>query len=213
MTEGISRRQDWRESWPHAVIREAVVALGVLVIIAALALLIDTPLGESAAQGFRRSGALPQVERAPWYFAGVQEMVSYSALSGVLLFPGAFLLSLLLVPVLARREQAAWPQPLSHAVLGSIVAAVLGLVVGIGGLVAWEQGRTVGGVSDPAALVVYSSLLGAAFEGWRLRRWGIFGQRLLVGLLAAYFFFAAIALLCRGPSWVFVWPFSTGGGA
>lgn len=74
---------------------EGSVALLTLSIVVALSLVVHAPL-------FQRADPLhpPNPARAPWYFVGVQEMVSYSALWGGVIGPTIIALFLLLAPLL-----------------------------------------------------------------------------------------------------------------
>jgi quinol-cytochrome oxidoreductase complex cytochrome b subunit len=55
---------------PHLLLREAAVALSATALVSAVALLVDAPLGPPA-----NPGLSPNPTKAPWYFAGVQEML------------------------------------------------------------------------------------------------------------------------------------------
>jgi hypothetical protein len=55
---------------PNLLMREAAVALGAAAIVLTLALFFDAPLAEPA-----NPGLSPNPTKAPWYFAGVQEML------------------------------------------------------------------------------------------------------------------------------------------
>jgi quinol-cytochrome oxidoreductase complex cytochrome b subunit len=55
---------------PHLLVREAAVALGAAAVVLAVALLFDAPLAEPA-----NPGLSPNPTKAPWYFAGVQELL------------------------------------------------------------------------------------------------------------------------------------------
>jgi len=46
--------------------------------------------------------------KAPWYFLGLQELVSYSALTGGVLVPGLILLGLILIPYIVVPEKFAF---------------------------------------------------------------------------------------------------------
>jgi quinol-cytochrome oxidoreductase complex cytochrome b subunit len=84
-------------SWPYLFVAElfcfAITVLGVLV----MALLFDAPL-ESPADPTHP----PNPSKAPWYFLGLQEMVSYSAFWGGVGIPGIMVALLLLLPYLDR---------------------------------------------------------------------------------------------------------------
>ncbi len=74
---------------------EAGVAFSVLAVLLLLAFFIDAPIYERA-----NPSHPPNPAKAPWYFVGVQEMISYSAMLGGVVVPGLVLGYLLLLPKL-----------------------------------------------------------------------------------------------------------------
>jgi quinol-cytochrome oxidoreductase complex cytochrome b subunit len=84
--------------WPHLLVRHAVVALGVIVVVLILALLFDAPL-RAVANPF----VTPNPEKAPWYFAALQELLSHfhPMIAGVLV-PGAIVTGMFALPYLDR---------------------------------------------------------------------------------------------------------------
>jgi quinol-cytochrome oxidoreductase complex cytochrome b subunit len=76
---------------------ETAVALLTLAVLLALSLFVDAPI-------YERADPLhpPNPARAPWYFVGVQEMVSHSAFLGGVVAPTLIGLFLLLTPLLDR---------------------------------------------------------------------------------------------------------------
>jgi len=84
-------------SWPNLFLAELFCfALTVLVVLA-VALLFNAPL-EAPADPTHP----PNPSKAPWYFLGLQEMVSYSAFWGGVGIPTLFVVLLLLLPYLDR---------------------------------------------------------------------------------------------------------------
>ncbi|MCJ7832201.1 MAG: cytochrome b N-terminal domain-containing protein, partial [Actinobacteria bacterium] len=59
-------------AWPHLVVRHVVVAGATLLVVLALGVLFNAPLQEMA-----NANLTPPVAKAPWYFAGLQELLSY----------------------------------------------------------------------------------------------------------------------------------------
>jgi hypothetical protein len=88
---------------PHLLLREAAVALSGVAIVSAVALLFDAPLGAPA-----NPGLSPNPTKAPWYFAGVQEMlVHFHPTFAGLIVLGAALGAFFILPYLAGGEETA----------------------------------------------------------------------------------------------------------
>jgi quinol-cytochrome oxidoreductase complex cytochrome b subunit len=85
-------------SWPNLMIAELFVFVLTVAVILVLALLFNAPLEEPV-----NVMHPPNPAKAPWYFLGLQEMVSYSAFWGGVGIPTIFVVLLLLVPYLDRR--------------------------------------------------------------------------------------------------------------
>jgi quinol-cytochrome oxidoreductase complex cytochrome b subunit len=80
-------------TWPHLLYRELLLLLVVLIALHAVALLFNAPLEEIA-----DPTRTPNPAKAPWYFLGLQELVSYSAFIGGVLVPTLVVLALALTP-------------------------------------------------------------------------------------------------------------------
>ena len=75
---------DLVSTWPHFLIRHVVVAAGTIAVVFLLGILFNAPLKEIA-----NPNATPEVAKAPWYFAGLQELLShYAPMVAGILFPG-----------------------------------------------------------------------------------------------------------------------------
>ncbi len=84
-------------SWPNLLIAELFVFVLTLAVILVLGLAFDAPLEEPV-----NVMHPPNPAKAPWYFLGLQEMVSYSAFWGGIGVPTIFVLLLLAAPYLDR---------------------------------------------------------------------------------------------------------------
>ena len=82
-------------SWPHLIFRELLLFLLVVVVLLFLAIFWNAPLEEMA-----NAIHPPNPAKAPWYFLGLQELVSYSALWGGVIVPGLLVGVLVLLPYL-----------------------------------------------------------------------------------------------------------------
>jgi quinol-cytochrome oxidoreductase complex cytochrome b subunit len=87
-------------TWPHFLVRHAVVAAGTVVAVFLLAILFDAPLKDMADPNFA-----PPVDKAPWYFAGLQELLSHvhPMVAGIFV-PGVALMFLAMIPFLDRSK-------------------------------------------------------------------------------------------------------------
>lgn len=99
----VGERKDPQEQhtvmvWPHLLVRHAVVAVAVLVLVMGLAVLFDAPLREIA-----NPTVTPNPEKAPWYFAALQELLAHfhPQVAGVLV-PAAIIIGLLALPYVDR---------------------------------------------------------------------------------------------------------------
>lgn len=87
-------------SWPSLFIAEFSLFMLTLAIVGVLAYFFNAPLKEIA------NAAVPEnPAKAPWYFLGLQELVSYSAFMGGVGIPTIALLGLALIPYLDREKQ------------------------------------------------------------------------------------------------------------
>ena len=86
-------------SWPHLVFRELLLFLLVVAVVLFLAIFWNAPLEE-----FANPIHPPNPAKAPWYFLGLQELVSYSAFWGGVVVPGLLVTALALLPYLDRRR-------------------------------------------------------------------------------------------------------------
>jgi quinol-cytochrome oxidoreductase complex cytochrome b subunit len=84
-------------SWPNLLMAELFCFVMTLSVILVLSLLFDAPLEEPV-----NIMHPPNPAKAPWYFLGLQEMVSYSAFWGGVGIPTIFVLLLILTPYLDR---------------------------------------------------------------------------------------------------------------
>ena len=88
------------QSWPHLMVRELLLFLVLCLAILGVSLLCNAPLEEAANPLHSTNPA-----KAPWYFVGIQELVSYSAFLGGIVAPAVIVFSLLLLPYLDRNPK------------------------------------------------------------------------------------------------------------
>lgn len=199
-------------SWPYLLRAELLVFIITSVVCVFLGLVVDAPLTELANPSLPENPA-----KAPWYFLGLQEMVSYSAFVGGIVVPGIVVLGLALVPYLDREVEppGVWfsgsrgRRITIWSALFAAVAAVLAVAIPVnfGWLRNWFP-------DIPQLLIILfnpGSLLTAAYAVWSL----IVIQRtsstrlgavaLFTCFLVGFVILTYVGVRLRGPNWDFYW--------
>jgi quinol-cytochrome oxidoreductase complex cytochrome b subunit len=92
-TVGVEEEEDTVFSYPYAFFREGIALLVTVASVMAVSLFWKAPLEEMA-----NPAKTPNPAKAPWYFLGLQELVSHSAFLGGVVVPGLIVLVLLAIP-------------------------------------------------------------------------------------------------------------------
>jgi quinol-cytochrome oxidoreductase complex cytochrome b subunit len=198
-------------AWPHLVYREAILAIVVIIAFTLISSFAIAPLG-----GPPDLHAPTNPEKTPWYFLWLQEMVSYSALLGGFVFPALLLVLLLALPLIDKGDDTTgtWFGPVRARVTLMIVfgVAVLGFLTVEWFFLSGALGDTIGArpswrmdLFNPAAAMALLAVLAATLTirlTYSRRTAALAG---LIVMLVAVVGFAVVAW-CRGPNWVFYWP-------
>ena len=82
-------------TFPHLILREAILFQIVVIGLALAAIFFDAPL-----QGIANPLETPNPAKAPWYFLGLQELLHYfpPVVAGVLM-PGLVVVALVVIPM------------------------------------------------------------------------------------------------------------------
>jgi len=199
-------------SWPHLLRAEVAVFMLCLAGVVVYSFFINAPLKELANPLIPENPA-----KAPWYFLGLQELVSYSAFMGGIGLPTVALLGLALIPFLDREKQyvGIWfsnRQGRLVALVSLIVgaAALIGLLaftVKFGWFRNWWP--------DIPQVIIVAINPGTLWVGfvmaWSLgvirlsgsTRMGAIGMFTL--FLISYLIFTYVGTELRGPNWEFFW--------
>jgi quinol-cytochrome oxidoreductase complex cytochrome b subunit len=199
-------------SMPHLFYAELAVLMLTVLICAALSLVADAPLKELA------NPAVPEnPAKAPWYFLGLQELVSFSAVMGGTVIPAIVLVGLGLIPFLDREESGTgrwfggpggWPLVLRAAGFGAgVTLAVEAIAIRFGWLREWFPNipQLVITAVNPGTIL---TLLFAGYSLWLVKRHnstraGALG--LFTCFLCGFVLLTVIGTYFRGPNWVFYW--------
>lgn len=199
-------------TWPVVMWAELSILLLTVCVLMIMAFIFDAPLLEKANPAFPENPA-----KSPWYFLGVQEMVSYSAFAGGIVIPALFLGFLVSVPYRDRevRFTAEWFSGRTgrkitwQSLLCALVVTLLPVIISIrfGWLDAWLPGtpRFIIMLLNPATLAA------AAYMAWSVRVGRQTGSRRMAAIalfscaMTGFVLFTVIGIWFRGPNWEFFW--------
>jgi quinol-cytochrome oxidoreductase complex cytochrome b subunit len=116
-------------TWPHLLVRHVVVALGTAATVLALGVAFSAPL-----RGLANPNVTPEPAKAPWYFSGLQELLSrFDPLVAGILVPGGAVIILLLLPYIDRNPDTRARHRKVAVTLFSILLAI-GVVLTVVGV-------------------------------------------------------------------------------
>jgi len=113
-------------TWPHMLVRHVVVGLGVAATVLALGVAFAAPL-----RGIANPDLTPEPAKAPWYFVGLQELLShFDPLVAGILVPAGALITLFLLPYIDRNPATeARKRKVAIVVFLTVIAVALVLTV------------------------------------------------------------------------------------
>jgi len=199
-------------AWPYLFYAELAVLMVTVVITLALSLWLDAPLKELANPLVPENPA-----KAPWYFLGMQELVSHSAFMGGIGIPTITILGLFLIPYLDKERtiEGRWlgssgekEIALKSAAFGlTSVIFLEAFVINFGWLRDWFPAihpLLVTFVNPGSVLtfiyMAWSILIFRKTESMRLGAVALF-----TCFLAGFIVLTIIAVQLRGPNWDFYW--------
>ncbi|MBM4386654.1 MAG: cytochrome b N-terminal domain-containing protein, partial [Deltaproteobacteria bacterium] len=199
-------------SWPNLMYAEIAVFMICTAIALGLGLFFDAPLKELANPNIPENPA-----KAPWYFLGLQEIVSYSAFFGGVFIPTITMLGLALIPYLDREERntGIWftngtgKNVFLISVFFSFVVSVglLAFTVKYGWLRAWypDIPQIVITLVNPGTLYLFFFIF---WSLWIIRKYDsvrIGAIALFTCFLVSFSVLTFFATYMRGPNWDFYW--------
>ena len=121
--------EDTMMTWPHLLMRLMSLFTILVIVLIVISLLFNAPLEERANPAHPTNPA-----KAPWYFLGLQELVSYDAFIGGVLVPTIIVIGLLLIPYIDRKPvgvgvwfgKGRWVQNILFAIFALVM---VGLVI------------------------------------------------------------------------------------
>ena len=199
-------------AWPSALYAIGALSMLTIAVMLVLGFCFDAPLTELA------NPAVPEnPAKAPWYFLGLQEMVSYSAFMGGVGIPAIVVLGLALIPYLDREAEPAgrWFSgragrrvALRSALFTALFTiGLLAFTINAGWLRDWSPDipQVVITIVNPGTVLV------VAFAAWSIATVGMTNSTrmgaiaLFTCFLVAFVILTYFASVHRGPNWQFYW--------
>jgi len=199
-------------SWPNLLIAELAVFLLTLAGILIYAYFVNAPLKEPANPLIPENPA-----KAPWYFLGLQELLSYDAFMGGVGLPGLALLGLALIPYLDREDigfgvwftnrQGVRITIESFLVGTAVVIGILAFVVNFGWFRNWWPNipQWIILLVNPGNIWVGFMMAYSLFVIKRTGSTRMGAIALFTMFLVSYVIFTAMGTYFRGPNWGFYW--------
>jgi quinol-cytochrome oxidoreductase complex cytochrome b subunit len=199
-------------SWPNLAIAEAAVFVLCLAGVIIYSIFVDAPLKEAA------NALIPEnPAKAPWYFLGLQEMVSYSAFMGSIVIPSLSVLGLALIPYLDRdqKDVGIWfsgkqgkTVAIKTLIVGSVcLIGMLAFVINFGWFRNWWPSISQLWIIliNPAVIWL---LFVCAWSIWIIKSTGstrMGAIALFTMFLVSYLILTYVGTELRGPNWEFFW--------
>lgn len=199
-------------AWPVVLWAELSILLLTLAALLIMAFLFDAPLREQANPAFPENPA-----KSPWYFLGIQELVSYSAFAGGIIIPLLFLTFLFSIPYIDKenRHMGTWfsgPGGLRitwQSVLFTLLVTLLlaFIMIRFGWLRDWFPGvpHVIVMFVNPATLSGLFYILWARWVKIRTRSLRMSAIAMFTCAMTGFIIYTAIGIWFRGPNWEFFW--------
>jgi quinol-cytochrome oxidoreductase complex cytochrome b subunit len=200
-------------SSPHLTMRILNITLITLFITILLSIFIPAPLEELA-----NPEVTPNPAKAPWYFLGLQELISYSGFVGGILIPFLAILGFAVIPYIdtdqknigiwftdSSGKRWAWIGAL-WGFLSSILVVFLGLKFPMRTIFSGIESQLFFEIVNPAVLLMltFVALYIFSYKTTSSNRTAwitTFTAFIIVFILLTY-----TASVLRGPNWLFYWP-------
>jgi quinol-cytochrome oxidoreductase complex cytochrome b subunit len=199
-------------SWPYLMRAELLVLMATTFVCLLFGVFFDAPLKEMA------NPAVPEnPAKAPWYFLGLQEMVSYSAFMGGMVLPFIVGVGLSLIPYLDREQGLPGVYfsglrgrrvALTSFIFGGVIAAsAVGVQVKFGWLRDWFPNvpQILVILVNPATLLTAAYILWSFFVMRRTASTRMGAIAIFSCFVVGFFVLTLVGSEFRGPNWDFYW--------
>jgi quinol---cytochrome c reductase cytochrome c subunit, bacillus type len=188
-------------TYPHLVLREAIVLEVLTIVLVVIALFWNAPLEQVA-----NPLVTPNPAKAPWYFLGLQELLHYfpPILAGILI-PTLVIVALVVIPYfdVNIKGEPLWAGNRKRRLVTFLVA-VVALLIFFGAFEALDA-------AAPTLVVAALALAGYVLPPGGNRFVEFLRSRALPWWVMTWFITVAVTLTAvgtffRGPGWSLVWP-------
>ncbi len=199
-------------AWPVLMWTELGLLLLVVAVVLFIAMVADAPLLEQANPSFPENPA-----KSPWYFLGIQELVSYSAFAGGLLIPVLYLVFLFSIPYRDREDayvgewfsgKAGLKVVWRSAVFAFLLVVIqLIILIRYGWLRDWfpEISQWFVMLINPATITGGVFILMAELIRRKRQSSRMAALALFTCTFMALIIFTVVGIWFRGPNWEFFW--------
>ncbi len=199
-------------SWPYLLNVELLVFVAVLGLCLLVALMADAPLKEAANPSVPENPA-----KAPWYFLGLQEMVSYSAFVGGIVVPTLVLIGLCLVPYLDMEPEnlgiyldgrSARRTAFASLIYGAVMAIlVVAVPIKFGWVRQWfpDINQMAVIVTNPGILLTLAYMVWSIYVYKRSASTRRAAIALYTCFIVGFIILTYVGSELRGPNWDFYW--------
>ncbi len=199
-------------SWPYLLNAELLVLIVTLGLCIFVAMAADAPLKEAANPSVPENPA-----KAPWYFLGLQEMVSYSAFVGGIVVPTLVVIGLCLVPYLDREREtigvylhgrrSKWTGLTSMGFAALMAVLAVAIPVNFGWLRQWfpNVNQLVIIAINPGTLLTLAYMLWSIYVYKRSASTRQAAIALFTCFIVGFIILTYVGSELRGPNWDFYW--------
>jgi len=204
--------EDTVPSWPYLLRAELLIFMTVMLLCTILGFWFDAPLKEMANASIPENPA-----KAPWYFLGLQEIVSYSAFVGGLVVPTLAVIGLALIPYLDREKEEpglyfagrAGRRVIWQSVIFAAAASILAVAVPVhfGWLRTWypDIDQLVIILLNPGTLLTLAFVFWSVWVMKRTRSHRMAALAIFTCFIVGFAILTYVGSELRGPNWDFYW--------
>ena len=203
-------KHDKVSAWPNLFLREAVTALIVIALVLITSAMVSIPLGEMVNEGLS-----PNPAKAPWYFAGFQELlINFHPFMAVCLIPAAGFTALIFLPFPAGNGNGSGTWFISQKARKAALISLAGSILAFPALIGFNTylGPSVGEAQTLAfsGLTIAGVVLISGAGAFMLtRQMGLHRnetvQTLFIFYMAGFLIFTMTCIWLRGKGMALLW--------